>query len=337
MQKRKCVQDAVAHKKTSYAPYNIELTKDLQAKVENKFSLNSGEFFEFTGNHIEKCGFEGGEFIVKDVFKDDFGVEWDRTGVDKDIGIIHDYMFKDADISQYQFPIVDKRDVKNRCDKFFNDERETYQYAKIGTTLFERAWSLRGFQNLFMDFLLEPSFVQSLMTKIVDHHMDILNVALNYDFDGVYFGDDYGQQSGMMMSPDIWRKLIKPHLKRMFDKVKASGKTVCLHSCGDIKDVLPDLIEIGLDVYQTVQPEIYDLEKLKKEFGKDLAFYGAISTQRDLPFKKPSEIKEIIKGTIDILGKNGGYIVAPTHRVTGDTPLENVVAMIEAFKNQKDW
>lgn len=337
MKKNKMVKDAINHKKTSYIPYNIELTKDLQEKVENKFSLNSGDFFEFAGNHIEKCGFDGGEFIAKDIFKDDFGVEWDRSGIDKDIGIIQNYMFEDTNVNQYKFPIVDKNEVNNRCEKFLSGTRDTYKFAKIGTTLFERAWSLRGFENLFMDFLLEPEFVDSLMRKIVDHHMDILDVALTHDFDGVYFGDDYGQQSGMMMSPNAWRKRIKPHLKRIFDKVKTSGKTVCLHSCGDIEDVLPDLIDIGLDVYQTVQPEIYDLNKLKEEYGSDLTFYGAISTQRDLPFKKPSEIKEIIKSTIDILGKDGGYIAAPTHRVTGDVPIENVVAMIEAFKTQKDW
>jgi len=334
MSKKTCIIDVISHKTTNYVPYNVELTKDLETKVEKSFGLKSGEFFSWAGNHIEKCGFEKGEFIRTGVYKDEFGVEWDRTGVDKDIGIIHNYKFENPDILGYDFPKVDAEKVSEKSEAFLKSDRDTYKYAKIGTTLFERAWSLRGFQNLFMDFLLEEKFVHEVLTKIVDHHIKILSTALDFDFDGVYFGDDYGQQSGMMMSPDVWRKFIKPQLKRMFDLAKSKGKTICLHSCGDIALVLPDLIDIGLDVYQTVQPEIYDLKNLKKEYGNDLAFYGGISTQRDLPFKKPSEIKKIIKSTMDILSEDGGYIAAPTHRVTGDTPLENIVAMIEAFKEQ---
>lgn len=334
MSKRDCTSDAISHKNTDYVPFNVELTKDLELKVEQAFGLKSGDFFFWSGNHIEKCGFENGEFIRPEVYKDEFGVEWDRTGVDKDIGIIHNCKFEKPDIRVYEFPKVNAKEISKKSKTFLKNDRDTYKYAKIGTTLFERAWSLRGFQNIFMDFLLEEKFVHDILTKIVDHHMKILNTALEFDFDGVYFGDDYGQQKGMMMSPDVWRKFIKPQLKRMFDLAKSKGKTICLHSCGDIALVLPDLIDIGLDVYQTVQPEIYDLENLKKEYGNDLAFYGGISTQRDLPFKKPNEIKDIIKSTMEILGKHGGFIAAPTHRVTGDTPLENIVAMIETFKEQ---
>jgi len=334
MSKRKCVQESLMHKKTEYTPYNTELTGELQARLEGELGLGEGSFFSWAGNHIEKCSFEKGEFIEPEIYKDEYGVVWDRSGVDKDIGIIHDYAFEKPDISLYEFPKVDKKEISKKCEKFFEDDRDTYKFAKIGTTLFEQAWSLRGFQSLLMDFLLEEDFAQELFERIVDRHIEVLNIALEYDFDGVYFGDDYGQQSGMLMSPEIWRKFLKPQLKVLFDKAKTKGKAVCLHSCGDISKVLPDLIEIGLDIYQTVQPEIYDLRKLKGDFGDDLSFFGAISTQRDLPFKKPHEIKRIVNETMGMLGESGGYIAAPTHKITGDTPVENVVALVEAFKEQ---
>lgn len=334
MNKSAVVKNAVAHKETNYTPYNIELVGEVQKRLEAELGLDAGIFLEWAGNHIEKCGFEKGEYIKPGFYRDEYGVVWDRSGQDKDIGIITDITFKKPAIGVYAFPSVERAQIEARCKSFLKEKRDTFKFAKIGTTLFERAWSLRGFENLFMDFLLEEDFTRELLGRITDRNMEILDVVLNYDFDGVYFGDDYGQQTGMLMSPDTWRKFLKPQLKRMFDLIKSKGKYVCLHSCGNIYAILGDLVDIGLDIYQTVQPEIYDLENIKSEFGSALTFYGAISTQRDLPGKSPREIKDIVKKTMDVLGAGGGYIAAPTHRVTGDVPTENILAMVEAFKDQ---
>jgi uroporphyrinogen decarboxylase len=119
----------------------------------------------------------------------------------------------------------------------------------------------------------------------------------------------------------------------MYERVKSRNKVVSQHSCGDINQIFPDLIDIGLDIYQTFQPEIYDFEKVKKEYGGHLTFWGGISTQRLLPFASPDEVRKTVKETIRIMGKDGGYIAAPTHSIPGDVPPENVVAMIEVFKN----
>jgi uroporphyrinogen decarboxylase len=188
---------------------------------------------------------------------------------------------------------------------------------------------------MLMDLMLEEEFVRELFTRITQRNAQILDIALEYDFDGVYFGDDYGQQTGLLISPDTWRRCVKPYLRILFEKAKSKGKIVCLHSCGNISGILSDLIDIGLDVYQTVQPEVYDLKKLKKEFGSNLCFYGGISTQRDLPFKTPKEIFSIVKETMQVLGEGGGYIAAPTHRVTPDTPASNIIAMVEALREQE--
>ncbi len=335
MSRSDAVKKAILHEESDYIPYNIELTREVEARLETEMGLKAGGFFEWAGNHIEKCGFETGETIRPGFYKDEYGVVWDRSGQDKDIGIMAGVIFPEPEIDLYAFPSVDRAGIEAKCQKFLAVERDTYKFAKIGTTLFERAWSLRGFENLFMDFMLEESFSHALLERIADRNIEILDVVLRYDFDGVYFGDDYGQQTSLLMSPDTWRKFIKPQLKRMFDLIKSKGKSVCLHSCGNIYAILGDLIDIGLDVYQTVQPEIYDLQSLNKEFGSSLAFYGAISTQRDLPYKDAGEIKSIVKETMRVLGSGGGYIAAPTHRITGDVPVDNILAMIDAFKNQQ--
>jgi uroporphyrinogen decarboxylase len=120
----------------------------------------------------------------------------------------------------------------------------------------------------------------------------------------------------------------------MFEKVKLTGRTVALHSCGNLSDILGDLIDIGLDIYQTVQPEIYGLKEVKENFGAHLTFWGGISTQKVLPYVTPDEVKKIARETIKILGKGGGYIAAPTHQIPADVPVENVIALAEAFREQ---
>jgi uroporphyrinogen decarboxylase len=132
----------------------------------------------------------------------------------------------------------------------------------------------------------------------------------------------------------MWRKYIKPLLAKQYEEVKKKDKVVIQHSCGDNNLILQDFIEIGLDVYNTIQPEIYDLKKLKSQYGDNLAFWGAISTQRLLPYATPEEVKMKVRETMGILGKGGGYIASPTHRMPQDIPVENFLALVEAFKNQ---
>jgi uroporphyrinogen decarboxylase len=136
------------------------------------------------------------------------------------------------------------------------------------------------------------------------------------------------------MGPNYWRKFIKPRMAKMYARVKSKGLIVSQHSCGDIEEIMPDVIEIGLDIYQTFQPEIYNMKEIKQKFGNNLTFWGGISTQRLLPFATPEEVKRVTKETIQIMGKFGGYIAAPTHSMPGDIPAENAVALIEAFQNQ---
>ena len=136
------------------------------------------------------------------------------------------------------------------------------------------------------------------------------------------------------MGAPLWREFIKPRMKRMYDAVKKTGKKVLQHSCGDIQEVFDDLIEIGLDCYQTVQPEIYNLTEIKEKFGSRLAFWGGISTQAVLPYTDEAGVKKAVKDTLAIMRKGGGYILAPTHAIPHDVPEKNVIAMLEEFNNQ---
>lgn len=331
--KRERVLAALRHQATDIVPFNTEPALEMTEKLCAYLGIGADDVFNWTDNHIEKFNTkEPDTQCAPGFFRDEYGVVWNRT-VDKDIGM-PEPVLAEPDLSGWQPPAVDLGMLNSRLEAFVHNGRDSFKFAKIDFALFERAWSLRGFENLLTDFLLEPDFVHELLERITERNLRIIEAAVRHDIDGFYFGDDYGQQTGMLFSPNTWREFIKPQLKRMFGAVKAAGKVTCLHSCGNIWPILGDLADIGLDGYQTVQPELYDLAALKKEYGSVLCFYGGISTQRDLPSCSPDEIKRIVHETIAVLGKGGGYIAAPTHRVPADVPPENLAAMVDAFKNQ---
>ena len=332
--KRERVIQAIRHQQTDIIPFNTELTSEELRKVCDYLNINEADWFDWSGNHIDKLTLGKPDInLGNQLYEDEFGVIWSRS-IDKDIGIIENPILSDANIGSYQFPEINRDFLDDKLMQFTSNGKDCFRFAKINFSLFERAWSLRGFENMFMDFVLNPDFVTDLLEKITLRNIEVIKIALQYDIDGIYLGDDYGQQNGMLMSPDMWRKFFKPQLGRMISEVKKAGKISCLHSCGNIKPILPDLIDIGLDVYQTVQPEIYDLNELKQNFGKNLTFFGGISTQQSLPVLNPNEIRDITSETMRIFGKNGGYIAAPTHKVPADVSPENLVAMVETFKSQ---
>ena len=332
--KRERVLSALMHEQTDIIPHNMELSAELKAAVKATYSLSDGDFERLLDNHIEKVSYNRGS-NAGSVYTDEFGISFDRGGVDKDIGIITDYLLKSPSLDGYSFPKPDLDFVRNETQELLKKKTDTLKLGKIGTALFERAWSLRGFENFFSDLAEEDDFVFALLDKITDFNSKIIKTATEYELDGFYFGDDYGMQSGLLMSPSMWQKYIKPSLAKLFSAVKERNKFVFLHSCGDISLILDDLVEIGLDVYQTLQPEVYDLKEIKKRYGKKLSFWGGISTQQALPFLTPEELSENIKEISAIMGENGGYIAAPTHQIPADVPVENVYALAEILKNNK--
>lgn len=294
-------------------------------------------FEQKIGSHITSAYYDGGTAPIPgraDYYKDDFGVIWNRT-VDKDIGVIENTLIPEPDMNLYRFPEVPKERIRKRCETALANAGDRFVCGSIGFSLFERAWTMAGMENLLAYMITDPDFVTELMNKIADFNLQVINLFLEYDFDCIFFGDDWGQQSGLIMGPKMWRKFIKPPLSRMYAAAKEKGRFVMQHSCGDIQEIYPDLIEIGLDAHQTFQPEIFDIKAIKESHGGKLSFWGGISTQRLLPFGSPEDVVKEAKEIMAVMGKGGGFIVAPTHSVPGDVPAENIDALIRLFQNQK--
>ena len=332
MTRRERVLEAIAHRQPDSCPYQLDFTKEALAKLEDFTggAVGPGSL----GNHMAIIEWGGFSEIAPDVYEDHFGVRWNRS-IDKDIGVVENTLLPEPTLRGFQFPDPNACPIGQNLSQFVEQNVDRLRVVGIGFSGFERAWTLRGMQNLLMDMLLHPAFVEELMEAITEYNLRLIDRALEYDIDCIRFGDDWGQQKGLIFGLDLWRRFIKPSFSRMFARAKDAGKVVMLHSCGRVQELFPDLIDMGLDIFNTFQPEIMDPGGMKREFGRDLTFYGGISTQQVLPFVTPKEVKETVWRMIDLVGKDGGYIVAPTHGMPKDIPAENMAAFVEAVQNQR--
>ena len=334
MTNRERVIEALNFRQTDKLPYNVSLTKQMRDKM--LADSKGKECWENINNHIREADMNKPQIELmgkSGYYIDEFGVVWNKNGADKDIGVIEGELISSPDdFLKYNFPEIDEKFLHSKCEYIVANKGENFTFANIGFSLFERAWTLCGMESLLCYMITDLDFVHELLQKITDYNLKKIDIALQYDLDGMFFGDDWGQQKGLIMGETYWREFIKPYVTQMYKKAKDAGRFVGQHSCGDIRDILDDVIDAGLNVYQTFQPEIYDLKEYKKILDNRLTIWGGISTQVDLPVRTPEEIAKITQETIDIFWKNGGYIGAPTHAVPFDVPVENLIAMIEVFE-----
>jgi len=335
MNKRQVVKLAIESHKVPYVPWHCGFTVEAADKLRKHFGREDLDLV--LDNHFVKLGSDIGFFtdLGRDRLRDAFGVVWDRS-VDKDIGIVEGCILPEPTLQRYEFPDpLDQRffqDIPEKISRY----GDCFRVFKIGFSLYERAWTLRGMENLMMDFLKAPDFVRELLRTIADYNIVQVTEALKYDIDAVYFGDDWGQQTGLQMGPRLWREFIKPELKRMYSVVRQAGKYVMIHSCGKVDELFDDLIEIGLHCFNPFQPEVMDVFGLMKRYKGRLTFHGGLSTQQTLPYGSVEDVK---RETAELLeaGKSGGYIFAPAHAVEGDVPPENMLAFIEVLHTQSGY
>ena len=264
--KRDAVLAAFRHQKGPHLPYQVEMTREIKTRLCSRVGVAELDFGSWVGNYCEKVDIgETGVLNARGMYTDDFGVAWDRSGLDKDIGTIHNPILGEPVLGAYKFPVADTERARALLKAEANIPAGRAVFAKIGTTLFERAWSLTGFENFLMYLAVEQDFAREVLRNVCDHRLALVEAVLDLPFQGFYFGDDYGQQTGTLFSPETFRTVIKDELARLFAPVRAAGKLVVLHSCGNILTFLDDLVEIVLDGYQTVQPEEIGRRRVGKE------------------------------------------------------------------------
>jgi uroporphyrinogen decarboxylase len=243
------------------------------------------------------------------------------------------------DIRAYHFPDPLAPGRFNMADEMLKTYGESHGIiGDVETMFFEISWYLTGLEKFLVDLLTEAEYLPYLMDEVMHYIIEAGKKLLDMGVDILWCGDDFGGQQGMLIDPDQWRRIIKPRIKYMFEafrKVQPDIK-IAWHSCGSILPIIPDFIELGLDILNPIQPMAAGMDPvfLKKNYGKDLVFFGGIDVQELLPHGTPEMIRDEVRRRMEILGKDGGYIVAPAHNIQPDTPVENVLAFFEAVLNQ---
>jgi uroporphyrinogen decarboxylase len=268
------------------------------------------------------------------IFVDEWGVRWDRS-IDRDIGNPGPPLLSKRSLDGLRVPDPADPDRFAHFHPLIDASPDRYLIVKFSYSLFERAWSLRGMENLMVDMVQAPEFVHELLDVIADFNLRLISCLTAYPVDGIYFGDDWGGQRGLLMSPAMWRRFLKPHLERMYAAAHELGCDVFIHSCGDISLLLDDLVEIGLNVFNPFQPEVMKVEEIIRKYSGRLAFYGGLSIQKTLPFGSPQDVERETAHRLRLAREYGGLILSPSHDMPPDVPLENTLAMLEALANQK--
>ena len=265
MTKREVIKTVLAGNPPPYVPWSFGFTREAHQRLVDHYG--SDDLEPVLHNHLLGLGNGIGFFkdIGHDRVQDVFGVVWDRT-IDKDIGNVENPQLTEPTLSGYTFPDPHSSrffaDIPDKISRY----PERFRVFNIGFSLYERAWTLRGMENLMMDFIENPEFVHNLLHAITDYNIAQVEKALEYDIDAVYFGDDWGQQHGLQMGPALWTEFIRPHLKRMYSRVRKAGKYVFIHSCGDVDELFDDLSELGVNCFNPFQPEVMDVAGLVRRF-----------------------------------------------------------------------
>lgn len=217
------------------------------------------------------------------------------------------------------------------------ENTDAYVLVTIWGSHFEKAYFARGIENFLADLAGEPEYAKRLLDFIIHKNMVMLeNIVHIPGIDGILLGSDWGSQKDLLMSPNIWRELIRPGEEKEYKLIHDAGLDVWVHSCGDIRRIMPDLAEMGVDVLNPLQPECMDIAEIKENFGHKIAFWGGISTQDILPFGTVEQVQEETKRVAALLSQSGGYITAPSQEVQKDVPFENLCMMIDTAKELAD-
>lgn len=335
MEKRDLIRRVLEHQPPPYVPWSLGFTWEAREKLQAYYG--TADIEPLLGNHLLELGNAGWLFtpLGNERYQDRYGVVWNRT-LDKDIGVVENVLLPEPTLRDYTFP--DPHDPRIYADIQARSAAapDRFRLFSIGFSLYERAWTLRGMENLLVDFIEHPEFVTELFHAIVDQNIAVVKQGLEYDIDAVYFGDDWGQQQGLQMGGRLWRRFILPALERMYRVVRDAGKFIFIHSCGDVEELFPDLIKIGVNCFNPFQPEVMAVFPLMEQYRGKLTFHGGMSTQRTLPYGTLDEVRAETRRLLES-GMQGNYIFAPAHAVQGDVPLENMLAFIEILQNQPGY
>ncbi len=239
-----------------------------------------------------------------------------------------------SQLAEYRLPDPFATGRFDEAKEIINKNKDKYHLGAVWFTLFERLWMIRGFDNMLIDPYTDYNEFVKLRDAVLEYNLGIIRQWLDLDIDGLFISDDWGGQEKLLVDPDYWRKFYKPSYKEMFDLIHSKSVDVWMHSCGHITEIIPDLIDLGLDVLNPVQPQAMDIDFLGKNYGGKICFHGGLDVQETIPHGTPADIDNEVKHFINVLGtQDGGYIPGTSHTILPDTSVENIEALFRALEN----
>lgn len=355
MKPRERILAALNHEEPDRCPMQISFTPefaerlraDLQLKGQRVHNPHGG------GNTYELERALGEDMLLTSVgwansyyqqvgpYVDEWGVGWDAQPYETPFGVGHyteivSHPLADDDaILTYTPPDPNRPELYTEAARVVREFKDEYWIVGVTvTTIFETAWALRGLQQMLMDFVENPDLADAILDIPYRYHLTAAKKLVELGVDMIWIGDDVGAQTGMLISPRHWRRFLKPRMANFISELKALNPAikVAYHSDGNILPIIPELIEIGVDILNPIQPACMDPAEIKRQFGDRLCFWGSIDEQHTLPYGTPEDVRQEVLLRLRTIGKGGGLIIGPTHHVQLDTPMENFWAMVNTIR-----
>lgn len=336
MNSKERVLRTLNHEEPDRVPIHASFVPQLLRKFQDKYRMDPDDLYLYLGNDIVMVTFGASSGFYKEEapeYVDDLGITYKNIGVYTEIA--KHPLDTNAKVLDFDPPKVDVDIIRDRIKGIVDKYGREYAIAgKISQTLFESSWMLRGLERFLMDLTTNEDLANHLMTKMMEYHLEIGKILVSVGVDIIYTGDDVGTQRGMMISPDMFRKLLKPKYTYLWRELKKINPNIKIahHTCGNITPIIQDYIEAGLDVLNPLQPKALNIVEVKKRYGKNLSFWGGIDIQETLPFGSSEDVFREVRERIAILGPEGGFILSPAHNIQVDTSIENVESFYKAGK-----
>ena len=327
MTSRERVLQAVSHKTSDLMPSTLYLDDSVRETLAQS-SERGRKCLAYPDDTVRILWDNVGVELDDQTYLDPFGVRYHRS--------ISFDQWVDPPMQEPDARLIPRiqllpEDEEERVLSTRRENPDKFIYYQFSMTFGERLWALRGFERYLMDLVEYPNFIHEALDVLMEMHCEALERLFKLPIDGVTFGDDFGSQRGMMISPNNVRTFYKKRLGDLFGKVRDKGLVAGFHSCGDNTEIMRDYLDIGLQIFHPLQPECMDIAQIKREFGKDLTFRGGIGMQTVVVQGTPEEIARYVLDSARILSENGGYILEPCKPLPPETPLENAIAFIEAM------
>jgi uroporphyrinogen decarboxylase len=360
MKHRDRVLAALNHIEPDRCPMQISFTPELAARVEADLELKGQGLHNPHGGgntyELERLldqdmlltsvgwvnGYYQSGYESVDSYVDEWGVTWrtveyqTRFGKGKYTEPFGPPLADDHLLESYSTPDPLRPALYTEAERVIREYKTEYWIVGVTpTTIFETAWALRGYEQLMVDMASDPDKANRVLDLPFRYHLAVTQRLVRMGVDMVWLGDDVGGQNSMLMSPKMWRTYLKPRMAELIASLRLINPQIKIayHTDGVVYPIIPELIEIGIDVLNPIQPMAMDPEKLKQDYGDRLCFWGSMDIQHTLPFGSPADVKNEVLTRLKTIGRCGGLLIGPTHNLQLDTPLENLWAMVDTIRN----